>query len=134
VADFSFHQYVKHSQNGRSITEISKTDGVPRVEFWLIENDKYLGFGMVRKIKSGSNPKIASHIYYEIVPSCRGRGYGMVLFQKLICKARLMGISPVIVSVNDQNAASKHIIERCGGVRKKTVVLTPKVSYGLYEF
>ena len=58
----------------------------------------------------------ASHIYYEINPSERGRGYGTEALKLALTEARKVGIRPIIVTCNENNLISKKIIESNGGL------------------
>lgn len=83
--------------------------------FWLVRGSRFLGEIQLRHRPSGRYPQIKSHIYYEIRPSERGKGYGHLLLELGLRKARAIGLRNVRLSVNMQNAASRRIIETGGG-------------------
>lgn len=101
-----------------------RIDGVvPQVTYWLIENGEYLGELCIRLKRSGRHPTVASNVYFQIRPSMRNRGYGTQLLVLGLSKARSLGLNEVLASVNERNLASRRIIEKCGGVLKKKVLV-----------
>jgi predicted acetyltransferase len=78
------------------------------------DDGQLIGFCQVRH-KPSHNPDLpetaASHIYYEVDPAFRGRGFGKALFGLALNRAKYLGINPVRVSVLEADAVSRHIIE-----------------------
>jgi predicted acetyltransferase len=58
----------------------------------------------------------ASHIYYEIRPEYRNKGYGMKILELGLEEARKIGLKEVILTTKKDNLASKKIIETNGGL------------------
>ena len=56
-----------------------------------------------------------SHIYYEVDPKERGKGYATAALKKLLKIAENNGLKTIIATVNSDNEASKTVVERCGG-------------------
>lgn len=103
--------------------------------YWLVDGKKYYGFVQIRLRAGGRDPRIKSHIYYELRPSCRGRGLGGPLFKQAVRKAHSLGLKRVLVSCDEGNAASLHVIEDAGGKLVKTVRLRKeKTTMRIYEF
>ena len=93
---------------------------LPTSIFNLVDDKgSILGFVQVRhKVSAGMGvPKeCASHIYYEVNPDKRGLGYGKILLKLALEEAQKIGLHPVIVTCDEDNLASKKIIESNGGV------------------
>ncbi|MDP3729668.1 MAG: GNAT family N-acetyltransferase, partial [bacterium] len=103
INNFDAHlKEIKNAEKG-----IAKT---PRSEYWLIDGNKYIGMIQIRHKPMGRYPGIKSHIYYEISPSQRGKGYGKRILAFGLKKAKKLGLNEVIVSCHDGNFASRRII------------------------
>jgi predicted acetyltransferase len=91
---------------------------LPTSEYKLFNGEKEIGFIQIRHKPSVSSslPKdMASHIYYEIKESERGKGYGNVILDLAKIEARNIGLSEILLSVWEDNLPSKKIIEKSGG-------------------
>jgi predicted acetyltransferase len=130
----SFNQYLKEAQLVRSSVKQTQEHGTPRTEFWLVDKNQVIGFGTVRHLKSGSDSRIDSSIYYEIFKPFRSKGYGEILFRLLLNKARGLGISNIIVSVQESNFNSRKIIERFDFSSRQEVTLPDQKKFILYQF
>ena len=91
------------------------TGPLPTSVFDLVdENGTVLGFTQVRHKASASADvpqACASHIYYEIYPDQRNKGYGKEILRLALEEARKIHLHPVIVTCVEDNIASKKIIE-----------------------
>ncbi len=96
---------------------------VARSEFWLIDGEKYIGKIQIRHKPSGRVPEAASHIYYEIRPSERGKKYGFNILKLGIAEANKLGIHELIVTCSKGNLASKKIIEQNVGKFLEEILL-----------
>lgn len=98
---------------------IKGCDGwVPTCTFWLINmKDEVLG---VVRIRTSLNHefvrKFAGHIGYDISPLSRRKGYGMILLKLALEKAAMINLDKVLITCDDDNIASRRIIENNGGV------------------
>ena len=86
--------------------------------FWLTNmNDVILG---VVRIRTSLNHefvrRFAGHIGYDISPLSRRRGYGMALLKLALEKAAMINLDKVLITCDDDNIASKRIIENNGGL------------------
>ena len=97
---------------------------VPYSEYWLIDEEQYIGTIQIRHIPSGRDERIKSHIYFHIIPSKRQRGYGKKILAMGLRKAKILGIREVIVVCDKKNVPSKKIIESNGGIFTEEIVLT----------
>jgi predicted acetyltransferase len=55
------------------------------------------------------------HLGYGVLPEFRGRGVGFACLQRGLAITSSLGIEPTLVTCDDDNAISRHIIERAGG-------------------
>ncbi len=60
------------------------------------------------------------HIGYNVRPRQRGKGYATRMLALVLQKARALGLERVMLPVRDENIASQHVIEKNGGVLKRT--------------
>lgn len=90
---------------------------VPQTSYWLIANGSdYAGRVSVRHYLNPSLEKFGGHIGYEIRPSMRRKGYGKLMCRLALVEARKIGIERILITCDDDNIGSQHIIEANGGV------------------
>lgn len=89
--------------------------GCPIRTYWLVDGNEYIGMVQLRIKASARYPNIASHLYYEIRPCKRGRGYGLQAAMLLAAKAKSLNMGELIISCDEDNIRSKAIIEKIGG-------------------
>jgi predicted acetyltransferase len=63
------------------------------------------------------------HIGYDTVPSFRGRGVVTEMLRQALPVARGLGLTAVLLTCDDTNAASIRVIERNGGSLRETKAL-----------
>jgi len=88
---------------------------VPSSDFWLIDNDEFIGRLSLRHELNEYLLKIGGNIGYEIRPSKRKQGYGKEILRLGLEKAREFGLRRVLVTCDEDNIGSKKIIEHNGG-------------------
>jgi predicted acetyltransferase len=88
---------------------------VPSSDFWLIENDEYIGRLSVRHELNERLMKVGGHIGYEIRPSKRRQGYGSQILKLGLQKGKELGLRRVLLTCDEDNTGSKKIIEKNGG-------------------
>jgi predicted acetyltransferase len=108
-------QYIVHMEKVAQGEDLTSGE-VKRSEFWLIDDKRYIGKIFIRHKPSGRTSLIASHIYYEIRPSERGKGYGVEILKQGLSQAKNLGLSEIIITCSKDNIPSKLIIERNGGI------------------
>ena len=108
--------------------QLSKVEGhslspgfVPMTEYWLVDADEYIGRASVRHRLTPQLLEIGGHIGYDIRPSKRGKGYGNIVLQLAIPKARELGVDRILVTCDEHNVASRKVIEKNGGVLENKV-------------
>jgi predicted acetyltransferase len=65
------------------------------------------------------------HIGYDTVPSFRGRGIATEMLRQALPVARALGLTEVLITCDDTNAASIRVIEKNGGSLRETKVHDP---------
>lgn len=98
----------------------------PTSTYHLLNDDEEVGIIQIRHKPSHSEevpPEFASHVYYEIKPEYRRRGFGKEILQLGLIEAKKIGLKRVIATCHDDNLASKKIIEENGGVLKDSCVI-----------
>jgi predicted acetyltransferase len=77
-----------------------------------------VGMAQLRLIpsKSPEMPEgFESHIYYEVSPAHRDKGYATQALKALIQEAKDHGLNQLVATVNSNNIPSIKVIEKCGG-------------------
>jgi predicted acetyltransferase len=118
--DFSL--FLAQTRNEQDPTRIPP-DTVPSIRYWLIDNDLFVGNLSIRPKLNAFMLKVAGHIGYQVRPSLRGRGYGNVILRLGVQKAHTYGISPILVTCDETNIASKKVIEYNGGRFENAVTI-----------
>ena len=88
---------------------------VPNTDFWLIDNEEFVGRLNLRYELDADLLKFGGHIGYEVRPSRRKQGYGTRMLRLGLEKAQAAGIHRVLVTCDENNIGSKKIIEHNGG-------------------
>jgi len=104
---------------------IKECDGwVPTCTFWLTNmNDEILGVVRIRtSLDNEFVRKFAGHIGYDISPLSRKRGYGIILLKLALEKAVMINLDKVLITCDDDNIASKKIIENNGGIFESKIL------------
>jgi predicted acetyltransferase len=94
---------------------IDLTRYVPQTRYWLFVDERPVGIGKLRHYLNDHLRRIGGHIGYTIRPSERGKGYGTLILEELLKKAREKGIDAALVTCHETNIRSRKVIERNGG-------------------
>lgn len=92
-------------------------DYVPCSHFWLMNAEQSI-LGAIRVRHSLDNDFLAregGHIGYDMAPSFRGRGYGKTMLKLVLPKAKALGVERALVIADEDNLASRKVIEANGG-------------------
>lgn len=89
---------------------------MPQSSYWLFDGRHPVGYGRLRHRLNDSLRETSGHIGYAIRSSERGRGYGRELLRLLVAECDRLGIDPVQVGANADNARSNRVILANGGV------------------
>ena len=88
---------------------------VPQSGFWLVRNGRMLGRINLRHSLTPELEHEGGHIGYDIRPSERRKGYGTLILDLTLDKARSRGLRRVLLTCDTDNIGSAKIIERNGG-------------------
>ena len=90
---------------------------VPCSHFWLRDTEQSL-IGAIRVRHHIDNPFLAreaGHIGYDIAPAWRRLGYGTVMLRLVLPLAAELGIARALLVADEDNVASRRVIEANGG-------------------
>lgn len=92
-----------------------KPDFVPQSEFWLIDDGKIVARSKLRHRLTPALEREGGHIGYEVRPSERQKGYGTLILELTLEKAKNLGLKKVLVTCDTENTGSAKIIEKNRG-------------------
>lgn len=108
--------------------ELSRSKGenlpeghVPSTDFWLVDNDEFVGRISIRHQLTPFLLTVGGHIGYDIRPSKREKGYGNKILELALPEAKKLGIDRALLTCDVTNIASRKIIEKNGGVLENQV-------------
>jgi len=91
-------------------------DWVPCTTLWWVDGDTYLGRLSIRHHLVGWLKEVGGHIGYDVRPSARRRGHATAMLHAALPVAAGLGIDRALVTCDDDNLASRAVIEANGGV------------------
>ncbi|WED21412.1 GNAT family N-acetyltransferase [Vibrio sp. JC009] len=97
---------------------------VPCSHFWLVDDSKNI-IGAIRVRHHIDNDYLSlegGHIGYDIAPSFREQGFGTAMLKLVLPKAKALGIEKALIVADEDNLASRGVIEANGGELEKIVV------------
>jgi len=96
---------------------------VPCSHFWLItDEDEVAGVIRIRhRIDNEFLSLEAGHIGYDIAPAYRGKGLGTLMLRLALKEANKLGLDKVLITADEDNIASRKVIEANGGVFDKVI-------------
>jgi predicted acetyltransferase len=115
-----FDSYIKR------IADAGKGKGLPpgfvaHTTYWLVDGKEFIGRVDIRHKLTETLLREGGHIGYDIRPSKRKKGYGKKLLTLVLPKVKELGITKALITCNENNSASKKIIEANGGVFENSV-------------
>ena len=84
--------------------------------FWIVEEDRYLGAVELRHELTPLMLEAVGHIGYSVRPTARGRGIASWALEAVLPHALGIGLTRVLLTCDEGNAASARTIEKNGGV------------------
>ena len=100
---------------------------VPATHLWAITDPEHAFAGRIsiRHELTDALRAFGGHIGYDTVPSFRGQGVATEMLRQALPVARSLGLSEVLLTCDDTNAASIRVIETNGGSLRDKKVLAP---------
>ena len=89
---------------------------VPQTIYWVMNGDKIVGVGKLRHYLNEKLLKSGGHIGLGILSEFRDKGVGTEALKFLIREAETLGIENILLTNDEDNYASRKIVEKCGGV------------------
>ncbi len=108
----SYVEKLKSESNGENL----KSGYVQHTEFWLVDEDKYIGRVDIRHVLNDHLLKVGGHIGYDIRKSERNKGYGTQALKMALPFAKNLGLEKVLITCDSTNIGSRKIIESNGGI------------------
>ncbi len=96
---------------------------VPKTHRWAVTDEQFVGRISIHHELSDALRVEGGHIGYDTVPSYRGRGVATEMLRRALPIARALGLTEVLLTCDDTNAASIRVIERNGGSLRETKAL-----------
>jgi predicted acetyltransferase len=88
---------------------------VPSTTLWWVSADEYLGRIAIRHRLTPNLRDYGGHIGYDVRPSARRRGHATAMLAAALPVAHALGIDPALVTCDEDNIASRKVIEANGG-------------------
>jgi predicted acetyltransferase len=88
---------------------------VGETTLWLVEDDEYIGRISLRHALTPLLVAIGGHVGYDVRPSRRRQGHATRMLKLAIPHLSALGIDPALITCNEDNVASRKVIEACGG-------------------
>jgi predicted acetyltransferase len=99
-----------------ALEETRRPDGrVPCTTLWYVEGADYLGRLAIRHRLNAFLLEEGGHIGYDVRPTARRKGYATAMLRDALPVARELGIKQALVTCDDDNIASRKVIESAGG-------------------
>jgi predicted acetyltransferase len=112
----------------RALRDAACGVGLPRghvaeTTYWLVRDARTIvATSSIRHRMTRDLAREGGHIGYNTRPGQRRKGYGRLVCARTLEKAREMDIHRVLITCDDDNVASRKIIEAVGGVFDDTAV------------
>jgi predicted acetyltransferase len=93
---------------------------VPGTTLWWVDDDEYLGRLTIRHRLTAHLREVGGHIGYDVRPSARRRGHATAMLGAGLPVAHRLGIDPALLTCDEDNVASRKVIEANAGVFENT--------------
>lgn len=89
---------------------------VPATTLWWMFGTEYFGRLAIRHRLTPLLLEAGGHIGYDVRPSARCQGHATAMLRAALPIAHSLGIDPALITCDDDNVASRRVIEVNGGV------------------
>lgn len=118
--DGDFEDYLRRMQILAKGENVPAAD-VPRHTYFLFCGDKIIGRSEIRRELNAELELIGGHLGGDVRRSERKKGYGTLILELTLEKAREIGMKRVLATCDVKNTAAAKTIEKCGGIFEKEV-------------
>lgn len=112
--DHGFAAYVAEKVAERD--RVTDADWVLCTNLWWVDGDEYVGRMSIRHQLNDWLREVGGHIGYDVRASRRRQGHATAMLAAALPIARDLGIASALLTCDDDNVASRLVIERNGGV------------------
>jgi predicted acetyltransferase len=110
-----FENYIRDLQNESKGINL-KPDHVTQSHFWLEDTGRIVGVSRVRHFLNDLLLQEGGHIGYDIGALSRGQGFGTLILELTLVEAKKLGLKRALLTCDEDNLASKRVIEKNGGI------------------
>ena len=96
---------------------------VPKTHLWAVSEEQFVGRISIHHELNDVLRVAGGHIGYDTVPTFRGRGVATEMLRQALPLARAIGLTSVLLTCDDTNAASIRVIEKNGGLLRERKLL-----------
>jgi predicted acetyltransferase len=89
---------------------------VPSTNLWWVDGTEFLGRVQVRHRLTPRLRDLGGHVGYWVAPAVRRRGHATAILAATLPVANALGLECVLVTCDDDNVASRRVIEANGGL------------------
>lgn len=93
---------------------------VQQTIYWLYVDGRPVGYGKLRHRLNEALLERGGHIGYVIRLDERGKGYGTLILREMVREAAGLGLTEVLLTVDEDNLRSRRVIEGNAGVLSDT--------------
>ena len=112
---------VEKTARARDTSVAPEPDRVHASAFWITSDDEVVGFIQLRHELNEFLETIGGHVGYSVRPSARREGHARRALGLVLGEARSLGLERVMITCDEDNAASARTIESQGGVLQDVV-------------
>ena len=90
---------------------------------WLVNDDEFIGEVSIRHSLTDALLRFGGNIGYGVRYSEWNKGFGTRMLSKALIYAKeVIGLKRVLITCNDNNIASAHVIEKNGGILQDKII------------
>lgn len=112
--DEGFAAYVAAKVRERE--HVDNPDWVLNTNLWWVDGDEYVGRMSIRHELNDWLREVGGHIGYDVRRSRRREGHATAMLAAALLVARDLGIEQALLTCDEDNVASRLVIEHNGGV------------------
>jgi predicted acetyltransferase len=120
MTEDKFNDYLKRKLDQSKGINIAE-GRVPATEYWLVNDDEFIGKISIRHCLNENLRKLGGHIGYNIKPSRRRMGFGTKMLGMGLQKAKKLRINKALITCDETNIGSKKVIKNNGGILENSV-------------